>query len=212
MSSEPVVIVGAGGHGKVLLDICRASSREVAGFLDENPSLPPSIHGTPIIGTDDMLDDATFVASHSFVLGVGDIGVRKSLNSRLLDANAPLATLIHPSAVISEFVTIGAGSTVHAGSIVNIDTIIGMHCVINTGASVDHDCVLADGVQISPGARLAGGVRCEENVFIGTGAAVLPNVVIGKNSIVGGGSSAAKNVPENVTVFGVPARIVRKAW
>lgn len=208
-SAKPVVIVGAGGHGKVLFDICRASSVPVAGYLDKDSSWRPDIHGLPILGTDDMLGDGSFVAAHAFVLGIGDVRIRRALIARLEDANAALATLIHPSAAVSEFAEIGRGSTVHAGAVVCIDARIGAHCVVNTGASVDHDCVLADGVQIGPGARLAGGVVCDADVFVGTGASVVPGIKVGKGSVVGAGSSAARDVPENVTVFGVPARIVR---
>jgi len=207
-STKPVVIIGAGGHGKVLFDICRAASRRVAGYL-EKEQRPTRIHGLPILGADEMLDDGEFVAAHVFVLGVGDVRIRRSLIGRLHDANAALATLIHPSAAVSDFAVIGDGSTVHAGAVVNIDAHLGAHCVINTGASVDHDCKLADGVQIGPGAALAGGVTCGEDVFVGTGASIVPNMTVGKNSVVGAGSSVARDVPEGVTVFGVPARIVR---
>lgn len=212
MSTEkPVVIVGAGGHGKVLLDICRVSGRQLAGFLDADPSLPSDLHGVPVLGSDDMLGDKKFAMAHAFVLGVGDTEIRRRVRVRLEQAKATLVTLIHPAAVISESATIGRGSTIHAGAIVNIDVRIGAHCVVNTGASVDHDCQLLDGVQIGPGAAMAGGVTCQENVFVGTGASILPNVTVGADSIIGGGSSVAKDVPEGVTVYGVPARIVRSA-
>ncbi|MDD9907337.1 MAG: acetyltransferase [Rhodospirillaceae bacterium] len=210
-SDKPIVIVGAGGHGKVLLDICRTSGGRVAGFLDADSALPPQLHGVPILGSDELLGDRSFVAAHAFVLGVGETAIRSRLSVHLEQANAALATLVHPSAAVSELASIGSGTTVHAGAIVNIDAKIGTHCVVNTGASVDHDCTLSDGVQVGPGATLAGGVTCQQNVFVGTGASILPNVTIGRDAIVGGGSSVAKDVPEGVTVYGVPARIVRPA-
>lgn len=208
---KPVVILGAGGHGKVLLDICLASGRPVAGFLDKDPNLPPDIHGSPVLGDDGLLDDAAFVAAHAFVLGVGGVALRRNLIGRLEAAKAPVATLVHPSAIVSEYAEIGSGSTVHAGAVVCIDAKIGAHCAINTGASVDHDCVLEDGVQVGPGASLAGGVTCGQDVFVGTGASILPNVTVGENAVIGAGSSAARDVPANVTVYGVPARIARSA-
>lgn len=208
-SDKQVVIVGAGGHGKVLLDICRSSGGKVAGFLDADTTLLDQLHGVPVLGSDDLLEDQSFVAAHDFVLGVGETAIRSRLSDHLERANATLATLVHPSAVISEHAAIGGGSALHAGAIVNIDAKIGTHCVLNTGASVDHDCTLSDGVQIGPGATLAGGVTCHRNAFVGTGASILPNVTIGRDAIVGGGSSVAKDVPEGVTVYGVPARIVR---
>lgn len=210
-AEKPVVIIGAGGHGRVLLDICLVSGRQVAGFLDKDPDLPPKIHGSPVLGYDDRLNDAAFVASHDFVLGVGDAAIRRTLIGRLDGAKATAATLIHPSAVVSEFAKIGSGTTIHAGAVICIDAKIGAHCVINTRASVDHDCVLEDGVQISPGATLAGGVTCGRDVFVGTGASILPGVTVNRNAVVGGGSSAARDVAEEVTVYGVPARIVRPA-
>ncbi len=208
---KPVVIVGAGGHGKVLLDICRTLGGRVAGFIDADPSLQHQLHGVPILGSDEMLGDHSFMAAHAFVIGVGDTEIRSRLSIRFEQVKATLATLVHPSASVSELATIGGGSTVHAGAIVNIDVKIGTHCVVNTGASVDHDCILSDGVRVGPGATLAGGVMCQRNVFIGTGASILPNVTIARDAVVGGGSSVGKNVAKGVTVYGVPARIVRPA-
>lgn len=197
---KPIVILGAGGHGKVLFDICRVSGHEVRGFLDEGVSGP--VHDLPVLGGDAMLSDPAFVAAHTFALGVGEQTIHKRLTELVLENNGTLATLVHPAATLSQSVTLGEGTVVMAGAVINIDTRVGAHCIINTLASIDHDCVLGDGVQICPGATLAGGVQCGDDVFIGSGATILPSVTIGARTFVGGGATVNKDLPADKTVYG----------
>lgn len=204
--SKPIIIIGAGGHGKVLYDICRVAGLPLAGFLDN--TVRGTIHGVAVLGGDELFDDATFVDAHEFALGVGEPLVRKRLAARVAATGGTLATLIHPSAVISSSVPLGAGTVVNAGAVINIDSRIGKCCIINTRASIDHDCVLGDNVQICPGATLAGGVKCGDDVFVGSGATIVPMVSVGAGSVVGAGCSVIRDVPAGVTVVGVAARIV----
>jgi sugar O-acyltransferase (sialic acid O-acetyltransferase NeuD family) len=198
--NKPIVILGAGGHGKVLFDICRESGQPVRGFLDDDVAEP--VHGLPILGNDALLDDTAFLAAHRFALGVGERAIHKRLARLVAGKGGELATLVHPAAILSQSVEIGAGTVVMAGAVINIDARIGGYCIVNTRASIDHDCLLGAGVQISPGATLAGGVNCGENVYIGSGATILPSVKIGAGAYVGAGATVNRDLPADRTVVG----------
>ncbi len=198
--SKPIVILGAGGHGKVLFDICRETERNTHGFLDTKVAGP--IHGLPVLGGDSMLDDSAFVAAYDFAIGVGERTIHKRLAGLISEKGGTLVTLVHPSAILSKSVKLGAGTVVMAGAVINIDARIGQNCIVNTRASIDHDCVIGNGVQICPGATLAGEVRCGEDAFIGSGATILPTIQIGARSFIGAGSTVNKNIPADKTVVG----------
>ncbi len=196
--SKPIVIMGAGGHGKVLFDICRETGRDVGGFLDQN--VEGEVHGLPVLGNDTMLDDAGFVSAHDFVLGIGNPALHKRLSALIVEKGGALATLVHPAATISQSVSLGSGCAVMAGVVINIDAQIGDNCIINTRASIDHDCRLGNDVQICPGATLAGVVECGDDVFVGAGATILPTVKIGARTVVGAGALVNRDIPADKTV------------
>ena len=202
--AEEVVIVGAGGHGRVCLDICLLTDTPLRGFLDSGRDMGEQIHGVPVLGGDELLSDAGFRAGASFIVGIGDRHIRPRVIAALDGCEAELATLVHPSAVASPRSVIGAGTLVNAGAVVNTDTKIGRHCVLNTSCSVDHDCNIGDGCQVCPGATLAGGVTCGRGFFIGSGAVVLPNRTVGQAAIIGAGSAVAEDVPEGVAMMNRP--------
>lgn len=197
---KPIVILGAGGHAKVLFDICRVTGKEVRGFLDGGVAGP--VHGLPVLGDDAMLEDAGFLSAHIFALGVGERSIHKRLALAVSSKGGSLATLVHPAAVVAEGTSIGDGTVIMAGAVINIDACLGAHCIVNTRASIDHDCVLGDGVQICPGATLAGSVRCEDDVFIGSGATILPSITIGARTYVSGGATVNKDLPPDRKVVG----------
>lgn len=203
---KPVVILGAGGHGKVVADTLRAGGSAVAGYLDV--SLPAGIlvNSAPVLGNDSYLSDQSFVTSYSFAIGVANQIRKRALAEQVLHNGFDLVTAIHPSAVVSGSVIIRSGTVIVAGAIVNADARIGCFCILNTACSVDHDCVLADGCQISPGARLTGNVRCGSDVFVGTGAAIAPGITINDHAVVGAGATVLHDVDPNQTVVGTPAR------
>jgi acetyltransferase EpsM len=207
--ARPLVIVGAGGHGRVVLDTWRATGRDAAGFLDGGQPLGTPIHGVPVLGGNAKLDDSGFLAAHQFVVAIGNQRVRRELSLKILNNRGTLATVVHPSVIVSPTATIDLGTVVVAGVVINTDARIGRYCIVNTSATLDHDVVLADGVQICPGANLAGAVHCEALVFVGTGAVVVPGVRIGENSVVGAGTVVLRALPANVLAVGNPARIVR---
>jgi sugar O-acyltransferase (sialic acid O-acetyltransferase NeuD family) len=206
-----LVIVGAGGHGRVVHEICSSLGLVVYGFVDSGIKCGDVVmKGIYNLGNENLLTDDSFISEFGFVVAISDQSSRRRLCTTILNHNGSLATLIHPSCIVSGSCTVGVGTVMVAGSIVNADTMIGRFCIVNTGATIDHDCRLLDGVQISPGVHLAGGVRCEDDSFIGIGAAVVPGVSVGARTIVGAGSVVLHDLPADVVAFGTPARINRR--
>ena len=186
-----LIIIGGGGHGSVVADAATVP----CVFLDKNESL------NNVVGKPD--DFASVVTEDAGVIvAIGDNKMRLAMLRDL----SQVATIVHQSAVISSSAIIGDGSVVFAGAVINPNVKIGMGCIVNTGATVDHDCELGDGVHISPGANLGGNVIIGECSWIGIGASVKHVVSIGKNVIVGAGAAVVCDIPDGVTVVGVPAK------
>ncbi len=205
-----IVILGAGGHGRVILDICMIRGMAVRGFVDHGKSAGDRLHGTEVLGGDELITHPEFFENAAFIVGVGDLEIRHKMISQVQAYNGIFATLIHPAAIVSPRATIGEGTLVNAGAVVNIDAHIGDHCILNTQCSIDHDCSLGDNVHICPGATLAGGVTCGENAYIGSGATVLPNCRIGRGAMVAGGAIVISDVDDGLTDFGVSGRIFKR--
>lgn len=207
MPPLPVVIVGAGGHGRVALDILRAMRKAIAGFLDdEQPE--PVINGAFLLGRSDTLFSPRFLASHEVLVAIGDNARRRALATRVLGNGGRLARAIHPSCVISPSAVIGAGTVVVAGAVINANARVGRFCIVNTAATIGHDVVLEDGAQVAPGCNLGGGASCGQDAFVGIGAAVVPGVRVGAGAVLGAGATALRDVPAGAVAFGTPARRV----
>ena len=210
-SQNPIVILGSGGHARVVADACARAGRSVAGFLD--PEVRPGDRrgDLEVLGNDGLLADARFMREHDFIVGVGDQRERIRLAREVNDRGGQLTSLIHPSAVMAPGIPIGAGSVILAGAVVNVGTKIGRCVIIHSNATVDHDGQLEDGIQVCPSAALAGEVTCRREAFIGIGARVIQGRTIGERAVVGAGAVVIEDVPPDVTVVGNPARIVRRA-
>jgi sugar O-acyltransferase (sialic acid O-acetyltransferase NeuD family) len=200
-----VLVLGAGGHGKVVADILLSGGLAVLGFVDDDDRLAGArVLGLPVLG---RIDDYAACRPAGIVLGIGANAVRKQLVDRLGAAAEPLwITAAHPRATLAASVVAGPGTVVVAGAVVNVDAVIGAHAIINTCASVDHDCRVGDYAHIAPGARLAGAVSIGEGAFIGAGAAILPGRSVGCWATVGAGAVVARDVPDGVVAKGLPAR------
>jgi len=205
-----VVIVGAGGHGKVVLDILRLRGQHrVIGFLDGDVSLEGQIVcGLPVLGSVNSLSKFKSKIKGAIV-AIGDNRARLTYARKLSDAGISLISAIHPAAVVGAGAVIGANVVLAAGAVIGADANVGDSSIVNTTAVVDHECVLAQGVHICPGALLAGRVRVEVGAFVGLGAKVIQCLTVGAWSIVGAGAVVLKDISEGSTAVGVPARVIR---
>ncbi|MDA2923068.1 acetyltransferase [Acidobacteria bacterium AH-259-L09] len=208
--TPPVVIVGAGGHGRVVLDVLRSAERRVIGFLDDNPSLHRTqVLGTPVLGSTRKAPRLVDKEGASFLVGVADNVVRGKLMNRLRLFDVPFASVVHPAATVASDVMIESGVVVLAGAVVNTGSRLRVGSLVNTSASVDHDCDLGEFAQVQPGSVLTGGVVVGRYAFIGSRAVVLPLKSIGENAYVGAGAVVVRDVSSNEVVVGVPARVIK---
>ena len=198
---KEVIIIGAGGHAKVICDIIRKSGDKAVGFLDDSVSEGTVIMGIPVLGKSDKIVE---YKNKEFIIGIGNNTVRKMFSEKYPDIH--FYTAVHPCAIIAEGVTIRKGSCVMAGAVINADAKIGKHCIINTSAVVEHDCFVDDFSHISPGTILCGTVKCGKCVHIGAGAVVKNNIDITGNVTIGAGAAVVKNITEDGTYVGVPAK------
>jgi sugar O-acyltransferase (sialic acid O-acetyltransferase NeuD family) len=202
-----IIILGAGGHAKVVCDALRLSGYHVLGFLDDNPDLQGSqIMGIKVLGYTHQVGD---LHADGAVVGIGENRIRQRLYEQLLALEMPLVNAIHPSAVITSDAELGQGIAVFANVVVNPGSRIGNNVILNTASTVDHDCVIADHVHIAPGVHLCGGVQVGEGALVGVAAAVIPYKRIGPHTVIGGGALVAEDIPGDVLAYGVPARTIR---
>ena len=204
-----LLIIGAGGHGKVIADIASAVGQwDSIAFLDDKYSELRQVLDWPVIGEIDDLKKfrrdfpAIFIA-------VGDNAVRQKLTNWAEAEGFGLPVLIHPRAAVSRFAVIGPGTIVNNQAAVNANAKIGKGCIVNTGATVGHDCELGDFVHVAPGASLAGETVIGERCWIGMHSAVIERVKLGSGVVVGAGAVVLKNVADHQLVVGIPAKIVK---
>ncbi len=201
-----LLILGAGGHAKVVAETALASSAASRiAFLDDR-ALPPVL-GLPLLGPlHQSLDPSIREQFPAALVAIGHPVTRQRWIAQLQAAGYRLPPLIHPSAWISPSAQIGIGSVVLALAAVQAQAIIGAGSILNTGCSVDHDAQLGNGVHICPGARLAGEVQVGDRSWIGIGASVIQQIRIGADVTVGAGAAVVSDLPNGVTAVGVPAR------
>ena len=200
-----ILIIGAGGHAKVVADILMLEGKEVLGFLDDQEQFwGQTALGLPILGPVDSYRD---YQPSGLALGVGDNKARKAVVERLGEAARPLwQTAIHPHSVVARAVEIGPGTVVCAGALIKPETTVGAYVIINAGVTLAHDCVVEDYVHIAPGSNISGYVTIGEGVFVGAGAISIPSCAMGEWSTIGAGAVVTKNIPPGVIAKGAPAR------
>lgn len=202
---EKLVIIGAGGHAKVALDIAILMDNwnEIV-FLDDYKI--GEIMGYTIAGK--ICDSHNYKNSHDFFVAIGDNGTRSKLQNHLLMEDFSIISLIHPSAIISKFSKIGQGSIMMAGSIINSNVTIGQGTIINTNSSVDHDCNIGDFVHISPGVSIGGTSSIGSYTWIGLGSNVINNVTIVEKCMIGAGSCVINDLVNSGKYLGVPVKFI----
>lgn len=203
-----LAILGASGHGKVVADTAECCGWQSVEFFDDAWPQCQLNGAWGVTGNTPALL-ARLAEFDGVLVAIGNNRIRQTKLRELREAGATLVTLLHPAATVSRYARIGLGSVVFAGVVVNADVHIGIGAILNTGCSVDHDCMLGDVVHISPGVRLAGGVQVGDLSWVGIGASVRQQIRIGQRSMVGAGSAVVSDVPDDMTVAGVPAKRVR---
>jgi sugar O-acyltransferase (sialic acid O-acetyltransferase NeuD family) len=200
-----LAVLGASGHGKVVADAAGLSGWEGVTFFDDAwPGLKDNGPWLVAGNTDSLLEKLTDF--DGVVVAIGNNRVRAEKQQGLSDAGARLATIVHPSAVVSLHASIGAGTVVFANAVVNACAIVGAGAIVNTGAVVEHDCVVGEFAHVSPNAALAGGVNLGREAWVGACASVRQLLSVGAGSVVGMGAVVARDVPAGVKVVGSPAR------
>ncbi|MFD1193912.1 acetyltransferase [Seohaeicola saemankumensis] len=205
-AAEPVILLGAGGHAKVCIEVFRAR-----GLFDPVACIDPYAKENNVLGVPVHRDEDSQRAfldrgvKWGFV-AIGQNSLRAKLGADLQISGFRLANAISPRACVSPSATLGRGILIMPGAVINAEADIGDHCIVNTNAVVEHDCRVGIACHVAPGSVLGGRVRLEDEVFVGTGASVTPNNVIGKGTVVGAAAAVISNIAAGVTVVGVPAR------
>ena len=200
--NKRIVILGAGGHGRVCAEIAKLSGYEETVFLDDAEPCGVSVAGR-------ISDLDKYIADSDFFVAIGNNATRREIFDKVKAAGATIATLIHPSAVVSPSATVGEGTVVVAGAVINCSAQIGRCVIINTCASVDHDSVIGDYSHIAVGARVSGVASIGEEVFLGAAAAVIHCTSVCSGCVVGAGTAVIRDITERGTYVGVPAKKVK---
>ena len=210
----PIVVVGAGGHGREVLDVIEACNTVeetwlFLGFIDDGDPARDRLERrrAEYLGGLDILSNR----HGTYVIGIGDGPTRQRIDACATAVGLKPARLVHPQASIGSDVLFGPGTVVTAGVRVTTNIRIGRHVHLNLNSTITHDCVLEDYVTVNPGANISGNVVLHEGVTVGTGAAVIQGITIGAHATVGAGAVVVNNVEPGTTVVGVPAKpLVRR--
>lgn len=212
MKKEKIVLIGMGGHSKVVFDAIDHEKYDVVGFIDKNKA-ENKLFDLSVIGDDESICFLKNKGILGAIISIGHVGnyyIRENLYNKLIDSGLEPITVIHKTAVVSPFAKVGKGTVVLAGAIVNAGAEIGENCIINTGAIVEHDVKIGSNVHLSPKVAIAGSATIGKNSFIGIGSSVIQAIKIGQNVVVGAGSVVVKDIKDNERVCGVPARTMKK--
>jgi sugar O-acyltransferase (sialic acid O-acetyltransferase NeuD family) len=209
----PLVVVGAGGHGREMLDIVEAVNRvsvtfELLGVIDDSAD-PDNAgllrrRGIMVLGGNDVLTSTVA----QYVIGIGLPVPRWAVDQLATAAGREPAMLVHPTAVLGSDLRLGPGFVAAANAQVTTNVSTGRHVQLNIGATLSHDCEVGDYVTLSPGVHVSGNVRLEDNVYLGAGVVVRQGITIGRGTFVGAGAVVVADLPPDVLAVGVPARVV----
>lgn len=211
-SEEKMILIGAGGHARVIIDALRVASRldEIYGIVDQKLEVGSFVDEIKVVGRDEDLKvfyekgiKKAFIAVGS----LGDCSTRKELASKLKLFGYQFPIIIHPAATLSPKASLSAGTFVGAGSIIQTGSRLGQHVIANTGSIIDHDCIVGDFCHIAPGVSMSGGVIIGDETHVGTGSNIIEYRKIGKRCVIGAGSVVIRDIPDDTRAFGVPSRI-----
>jgi len=203
-----IIIYGAGGHARVIIDIIeQVGIHKIIGLVDDTGSIN-NLMGYPIArDVSNYLDKGV----RAGLVAIGDNWQRSRLVTKILDqcSEFEFISAIHPSVNKARNISIGVGTVVMAGCNINPCTQIGSHCIINTGANIDHDCTVNDFASLAPGVTLGGNVDIGDYTAVGLGSSVIQKVKIGSHTVIGAGAVVIKNIPSYCVAYGNPCKFVR---
>jgi UDP-perosamine 4-acetyltransferase len=200
-AEKSLILLGAGGHARVLVDSLRLSGVHILGVTDPTRSVGESVFGIPLLGRDEVVFDYN-PREIILVNGIGFVehnSIRQDLAERMRSANYEFLTVVHPKATTASNIQLEEGVQVMSGAVLQVGTTIGRDTIVNTGALIDHDCLVGSCCQICPGTTIAGRVTIGDEVFLGTGSVVVPGITIGDRSVIAAGSVIYKDVPPGIT-------------
>ena len=203
----PVIVIGAGGHAKVVVDLLQCAGRTVLGLTDFDPDrVAGEVLGAAVLGSDEVLTDHR-PEEVELANGIGSTEPptkRQDLYDQLSARGYRFATLVHPSAVVARDADIGPGTQLMAGTIIQPGVRIGPNCIVNTGATIDHDCIIGAHVHIAPGVTLSGAVEVGDMTHIGTGASVIQGISIGTECMVRAGAVIVRDIRDGARAGSIP--------
>jgi len=200
------MIMGAGGHAKVLVDALNKLDRAILGILDPSHSMS-AVLGIPVLGGDEELERYP-PDQVDLINGLGSfktVSSREQLFNKFKDRGYNFSSVIHPNAILSESCCLGEGVQILAGAIIQVGVKLGQNVIVNTGALVDHDCHIGEHCHIAPGVALSGNVKVGDKTHIGMGAAIIQGIEIGEECLIGAGSVVIRSIPDSAVAYGNPA-------
>lgn len=205
MENEKLLIIGCGGHSKVVTEIAEAIGIKNIQYLDQLETINNFLGKKPFTKINE-----NFIGN--FVVAIGDNSLREKVYLDFINKHkaAKPINLFHPKSIVSPRCEFGKGNVIISNSTLNSCSIIGNGVIINTSSSVDHDCYLKDFCSLAPGVHIGGNVVIGKRTFLSIGAKVMHGIKIGNDNVVGGGSFVNKNIGDNYVCYGVPAKIKRK--
>lgn len=202
MDAKKIIIIGAGGHGRVVAEIARLNGYCDIKFLDDDKN--------NALACGNISDYVDFLQDYSFFVAIGCNVVREKLQKQIEKGGGNIVTLIHPTAVLSSDMKIGKGVVVMPGTVVNTGAVIEDGCILNTCSSVDHDCKIGRFSHISVGVHIAGTVEIGERNFICAGATIINNLSICSDCVIGAGAVVIDSIKEKGIYSGIPARLIQQ--
>ncbi|MCP4139323.1 MAG: acetyltransferase [Chloroflexi bacterium] len=211
---ENILILGAGGHAKVIVDIIELEAKyNVVGILDQDPKIIEPILGYPLLGKEENLPKLIKeYAIKGIIIAIGDNFIRSRAAARIKENYPELSfpSAVHPKTIIARDVKIGEGTVIMAGVSVNAGSVLGDFCILNTNSILDHDSSLGNFSSLAPGVTVGGDCQIGNHSAVGIGATLLHGIKIGEHSVIGAASLVNKSIPPYTVAYGLPAKEIRK--
>lgn len=205
-----LIIIGAGGHGRVCADVARRAGWAIEGFCDPAFRHATEILGVPMLHISEEALFADWPENTRLFVAIGDNTRRLSVSDAARRAGIPLAVLVDPSAVVSPSASLNAGSCIMPGAVINAEAFIGRAALVNTAAVVEHGARVGQGAHIAPGACLTGDTVVGDRSLVGARATLVPGVQIGRDVTVGAGAVVTRDFGDSVRLVGIPAGMAHR--